>query len=79
MSASSPRPHPTGYRKAGLSPSTVRVVESDDSSRRPAGPSSRMRRNPSGMRLTARIVTILAIGSGGLALFDLYLLLSGLQ
>jgi hypothetical protein len=30
------------------------------------------------MRLTGRIVMILVLASGGLALFDLYLLLSGL-
>jgi hypothetical protein len=35
--------------------------------------------HPSRMRLTARIVIILVFASGGLALFDLYLLVSGLR
>jgi hypothetical protein len=79
MSGSNPRPHPTDYPRAGPSPRSVRVVESDDWSRRSAAPSSTTRRSPSGMRLTGRIVITLVIASGGLALFDLYLLLSGLQ
>jgi hypothetical protein len=78
MSGSSPRPRPTGYPGAGLSPSSVRIVELDDWSRRPAGRSSRKRRTPSGLRLTGRIVIILVSLTGGLALFDLYLLLTGL-
>jgi hypothetical protein len=80
MSGSSPRTHPTGYSRAGLSADYVRVVvEGDDWSRQFSGRSSTTRRNPSGVRLTARIVSILVFASGGLALFDLYLLLSGLQ
>ena len=79
MSGSSPRSHPSSYARAGLSPSSVRIVESDDWSRQFAGSSSTTRRKPSGVRLTARIVTVLVVGSSSLALFDLYLLLSGLQ
>lgn len=79
MSGASPRPKPTGYRKAGLSPSSVRVVESDDRPRQTHRRRSTDRPSPSGMRLTGGIVIILVCTSGGLALFDLYLLLSGLQ
>jgi hypothetical protein len=78
MSGPSPRPPPAGYPRAGRSPRSVRVVESDDGFRQCAGRSSTTRRNANGVRLTGRIVIILVIVSGGLALFDLYLLLSGL-
>jgi hypothetical protein len=79
MSGSSARPNPTGSPGAGPSPSAVRIVESDDWSRRPVGRGSTTRRNPSGVRLTGRIVIILVCTTGGLALFDLYLLLAGFQ
>ena len=78
MSDPSRRPRPTGYPTAGPSPSSVRIVESDDTSRQPAGRNSTTRPNPSAMRLTSRLVVILAIPSVGLALFDFYLLLSSL-
>jgi hypothetical protein len=79
MSGSSPRPRPTGNPRAGQTPSSVRVVESDGWAHRPAGRSSTPRRSPHGVRLTGRIVITLVVVSGALALFDLYLLLSGLQ
>jgi hypothetical protein len=40
---------------------------------------SRANRRPHVVRLTARIVIVMTFASGGLALFDLYLLLSGWQ
>jgi hypothetical protein len=43
-----------------------------------AGRSSTTRRDPGGLRLTGSIVILLVCTTGGLALFDLYLLLSGL-
>jgi hypothetical protein len=79
MSGSSPRPEPTAYHKAGLSPGSVRVVETDEWSRQPQRRRSTDRRTPTGVRLTGRIVIVLVLTTGGLALFDLYLLLSGLQ
>jgi hypothetical protein len=80
MSGSSPRSHPSGYPRAGLSASSVRVViQSDDWSRKFSGQSLATPRSPSGIRLTAWILIVLLFASGGLALFDMYLLLSGLQ
>jgi hypothetical protein len=52
------------------------VVESDDQYRR-AARSPATKSSSSGLRLTAWIVIILVFLSGGLALFDLYLLLAG--
>ena len=75
----SSRSYLTGHARGGATSSVRVVVESDDWSRqfsgRPSGPS----RNPSGERITAWIVITLVFASGGLALFDLYLLLSGFQ
>jgi len=66
--------------RPGLSASSVRVVvEHDDWSRQFSGRGSAARPNPSGLRLTARIVITLVFVTSGLALFDLYLLLSGLK
>jgi hypothetical protein len=80
MSHSSPRFQPPGDPGAGPSPSSVRVVvEGDQWSRQFSGAGSETRGNPSGVRLAARIVFALVFASAGLALFDLYLLLSGLQ
>jgi hypothetical protein len=80
MSRSSPRSGETAYPRAVPSPSSVRVVvEGDRWSPQSSGPRSKARRNPSGVRLTARIVFALVFASAGLALIDLYLLLSGLQ
>jgi hypothetical protein len=78
MSRADPRSHPTGHPRAGPSPSSVRVVEPDDRSRQFAGRSSTKRRKPGGVRLTARIVMTLVFATGGLALFDLYLLVSAM-
>jgi hypothetical protein len=78
MSGSSARGHPTAYPRAGLSASSV-VIEPDDWSRQFSGRSSATRPNPSAVRLTARIVIALVFVTSGLALFDLYLLLSGFQ
>jgi hypothetical protein len=65
-----------------MSPGTsspVRViVESPDWTRRPSGRIA-AKRNPSGERITAWMVITLVFVCGGLALFDLYLLLSGLE
>lgn len=80
MSRSSPPSQRTGHSNAGLSTGTVKVVvESDDRSRRSRGRSSATQLNSSGVHLTAWIVIVLVFASGGLALFDLYLFLSGLQ
>jgi hypothetical protein len=66
--------------KVALSTSSVTVVvESDDRSRRSPGRRSATQRNSSGLRLTAWSVITLVFLSGGLALFDLYLLVAGLQ
>jgi hypothetical protein len=79
MSGSSPRAHPARYPSAGLSASSVRVVvEPDNWSRQFSGGGIATRRSPGGVRLTARLVIALVFVTSGLALFDLYLLLSGL-
>jgi len=57
--------------------SSVTVVVEPDDKYRPSVRSSAARPSSSGLRLTAWIVIVLVFLSGGLALFDLYLLLAG--
>lgn len=77
MNRASRRSPVTGHGPSARSVSIV--VESDDWSRQFSGRASSPRRNPSGERFTAWTVITLVFASGGLALFDLYLLLSSLQ
>jgi hypothetical protein len=65
--------------KVALSTRSVTVVVEPDDQYRRSGHSSRTQSSSSGLRLTAWIVIALVCLSGGLALFDLYLLLAGLQ
>jgi hypothetical protein len=79
MSRSSTPAQPTGNSNPGPRTASVRiVVESDGSSDQFPGRHAATPRNLSGVRTTARIVMAMVFLSGGLALFDLYLLLSGL-
>ena len=57
--------------------SSVRVVVESDGQYRGIERRSAARPSSSGLRLTAWIVIVLVFLSGGLALFDLYLLLAG--
>ena len=64
---------------SGASSGSVRVViESPDWSRSFSG-STAPKRNPNGERITAWMVITLVFLCGGLALFDLYLLVSGFK
>jgi hypothetical protein len=75
----SSRPDVAAHSRRGQSTSSVSVVvESPDWSRQFSGRNA-AQRNPNAERITAWMVTTLVFGCGGLALFDLYLLLSGFR
>ena len=69
-----------GHSRGTPSAGTVSVVvESPDWSRPLSGHTVAAQRNPRGERITAWMLITLVFLSGGLALFDLYLLLSGFR
>lgn len=80
MARSNLRSQGTGYSGGAPSGSGVRVVVTSETWQHQfPGSGSGARRSPAGERVTAWIVITLVFLSGGLALFDLYLLLSGLE